>query len=312
MDKQYKTGILITILGAICWGFSGCFAQYLFDVKRISAEWLVSIRLIFAGIILICMGFASQKGELLAVFKDKVDLRQLLYFSIFGMLLVQYTSFSAIEYSNAGTAMVLQSLNPMVILVVVCVKEMRPPSKLEVVAMTIALVGIFLLSTRGNIHNMILTNRALFLGLASAVFVAVYNLLSVRILKKYGTYAIVGFGMLFAGLIMAAITPPWRYEIVWDTGTIWAVAGVTLIGTAIAFSLYLKGVSMVGSFMGSLLSGVEPVTTIIVSILFLGSEFHPIELVGAVMILGTVFVLSYYSGKEDENISSDEVEVNEI
>ncbi|MBR2851964.1 MAG: EamA family transporter, partial [Anaerotignum sp.] len=62
--------------------------------------------------------------------------------------------------------------------------------------------------------------------------------------------------------------------------------------TAIAFSLYLKGVSIVGPFTGSLLGMVEPVTAIIISLAFLGADFHIMDFIGFVMILGTVVALS--------------------
>lgn len=309
MDKN-KAGIIVTVSGAVCWGFSGCFGQFLFVEKGITAEWLVSVRLVFAGILLILIGLVLNKESMWDIFKNKADTKQLLLFSILGMLLVQYTYFAAIQHSNAGTATVLQSLNPLVILGVICVKEIRFPKKLEVGAIISALLGTFLLSTHGDIHNMSLTGMALFLGLSSAVSAALYNLLSGRIMKKYGVYVVVGFGMLIAGVIMIFVAPPWKYEILWDLETIWAVLGVVVIGTAVAFSLYLKGVSMVGPFMGSLLTSVEPVTAIIVSFLFLGSEFHPIELVGFILVLGTVFVLSYYSGRpvKDKNVEESETE----
>ena len=64
------------------------------------------------------------------------------------------------------------------------------------------------------------------------------------------------------------------------------------IGTAVAFSLYLKGVSIVGPFMGRLLGMIEPVVAIIVSLAFLGAKFHIMDFVGFVLILGTVVALS--------------------
>ncbi|MDD3394344.1 MAG: DMT family transporter [Anaerotignum sp.] len=293
-----KLGIFITLSGGICWGISGCFGQYLFSEKGITAEWLVTIRLIYAGILLILMGLVLQKGKMWEVFRNKADRKQLFIFSLLGMLMCQYTYFAAIQHSNAGTATVLQSLNPLLILGVVCVKGRRFPRKVELCAIIAALLGTFLLSTHGDIHTMSLTGMALFLGLSSALGAALYNLLSGGLMQKYGVYVVVGFGMLFAGIIMLVAVRPWEFEILWDAQTILAVLGVVVIGTAVAFSLYLKGVTMVGPFMGSLLGSIEPVTAIVVSLLFLGSAFHPIELVGFILILGTVFGLSFYSGRE--------------
>ena len=84
-----------------------------------------------------------------------------------------------------------------------------------------------------------------------------------------------------------------------DGETRLAGVGVIVIGTAIAFSLYLKGVSIVGAFMGSLLGTVEPVTAIVVSFLFLGSKFQWIDLLGFALILGTVLLLSLRSPHEE-------------
>lgn len=298
MEGKKKAGIFITLSGGICWGISGCFGQYLFVEKGITAEWLVTIRLVYAGILLILMGLVLQKGRMWDIFREKQDRRQLLWFSMLGMLMCQYTYFAAIQHSNAGTATVLQSLNPLVVLLVVCVKGLRLPSKLEIGAIASALLGTFLLSTHGDIHTMSLTGMALFLGLSSAVGAALYNLLSGKIMKKYGVYVVVGFGMLIAGIVIMVMVRPWTFDILWDAETIFAVIGVVVIGTAVAFSLFLKGVSMVGPFMGSLLGSIEPVTAIVVSYLFLGSAFHPVELIGFLLVLITVFALTFYEGKE--------------
>ncbi|KXL52679.1 putative inner membrane transporter YicL [Anaerotignum neopropionicum] len=312
MDGKKKAGIFITLSGGMCWGISGCFGQYLFNEKGITAEWLVTIRLILAGIILVLMGFTLQGGKMWDIFKNKSDRKQFFVFSMLGMLMCQYTYFAAIQHSNAGTATVLQSLNPLVVLAVVCVKEIRFPNKVEIGAIFAALFGTFLLSTHGDIHNMSLTGMALFLGLSSAVGAALYNLLSGGLMQRYGVYVVVGFGMLLAGIVMLIFVHPWEYEILWDRGTIFGVFGVVVIGTAVAFSLYLKGVSMVGPFLGSLLGSIEPVTAIAVSLLFLGSAFHPTELVGFILILVTVLGLSLYSGKDERKKDGIENEIEKL
>ena len=50
MGKGKKTasemiGILITIIGGICWGLSGTCGQFLFNHKGITSKWLVPGRL---------------------------------------------------------------------------------------------------------------------------------------------------------------------------------------------------------------------------------------------------------------------------
>ena len=291
--KENRTaGILITLSGGACWGLSGCFGQYLFQEKGITAEWLVTMRLVFAGLLLIVLGFLLTKKKMRDVWKNPVDKKRLLIFSIGGMLTCQYTYFAAIQYSNAGTATVLQSLNPLIILAIVCMKGKRLPRKFETAAIFCALLGVYLLSTHGDIHSMTITMLALIFGLGAAASAAAYNLLSGDLLRKYGVYSVVGYAMFIAGIVMLIVVRPWEYAVVFDKETILATAGVVVIGTAMAFSLYLKGVSIVGPFMGSLLGMIEPVVAIIVSLAFLGADFHIMDFIGFVLILGTVVALS--------------------
>ncbi len=291
--KESRTaGILFTLCGGVCWGLSGCFGQFLFQERSLTAEWLVAVRMLLAGLLLVMIGHIVQGKKVNDIFRDKKDRKQLFWFSVFGMLFCQYTYFAAIAESNAGTATVLQSTAPILILAVVCITRPRLPKGVEALAILGALVGTFLLSTHGDISSMQLTPLALILGLCAAAGAAMYNLMSSKILQKYGVYPVVGYGMLIAGILMCIVVRPWEREVPTDIQTILATAGVIIIGTAVAFSLYLKGVSIVGPFMGSLLGSVEPVTAIVVSFLFLHSDFQLLDLVGFALILVTVTLLS--------------------
>ena len=171
--KENRTaGILITLSGGACWGLSGCFGQYLFQEKGITAEWLVTIRLTCAGLLLILLGLILTKRRMGDVWKQKADRNLLLLFAFAGMLTCQYTYFAAIQHSNAGTATVLQSLGPVVILAYICLRGKRLPTKLEAGAIFFALLGVFLLSTHGDIHSMTITTLALIFGLGAAASAA--------------------------------------------------------------------------------------------------------------------------------------------
>ncbi len=113
----------------------------------------MALRLLFAGLIMIVMGFALHGKRNLDVLKKKADLLRLLIFAFCGISLCQFTYFMAIEASNAGTATVLQYLSPILILSAVCIKEKRRPVGLELGAIRLSLLGTFVLGTHGNIHT---------------------------------------------------------------------------------------------------------------------------------------------------------------
>ena len=63
-------------------------------------------------------------------------------------MLCQYSYFQTIEWSNAGTATVIQYLGPALIVVWVCLRTKRLPEKKEVLGMYLfAVTGIFLIAT---------------------------------------------------------------------------------------------------------------------------------------------------------------------
>ena len=109
--KKETLGTVMAVCGGICWGFSGCCGQFLFETRGAKAPWLVALRLLFAGLIMIVMGFALHGKRNLDVLKKKADLLRLLIFAFCGISLCQFTYFMAIEASNAGTATVLQYLS---------------------------------------------------------------------------------------------------------------------------------------------------------------------------------------------------------
>ena len=115
-----KKGILMTILGTTFWGISGTISQFLFSNYDVNTIWLTSIRMVFAGIILLVIGYIKEKEKLIGIIKDKKDRTRLIIFAIFGLMLCQYSYLSAIFHSNSSTASILQYLNPVFIMLYLC------------------------------------------------------------------------------------------------------------------------------------------------------------------------------------------------
>ena len=104
---QFKY-ILLTIIAAIGWGFSGTCSEHLFKTYGTNGEWLTSIRLLSAGILLILICLASGQGRaLIGIIKSKRDLPVLLLFSVFGMMAVQYCHRPSIQRSRLCPALCL-------------------------------------------------------------------------------------------------------------------------------------------------------------------------------------------------------------
>lgn len=290
-----KKGIVLTILGGVAWGLSGVSGQYLFAVKELNAPWLVTMRLIIAGIIMIIVSFRDVKNinGTFGVFREKKDAIQIIIFGIIGMAACQLSYFVTIEKSNAGTATVLQYTAPVIIMLYLSVKNKIMPKFNEICALVLVVLGTFFLATHGDIFNLAISKEALIWGLFSALTVVFYNLLPVKLMNKFGTMPVLGWGMVVGGIFMMIIVKPWIVPGIWDIKTWMGFASVIIIGTALAFGMYLEGVRLIGAKKASMFASSEPLTSTVATAIFMNVAFVGMDIIGLVCILFGVSLLSF-------------------
>ena len=288
----YVKGILLALLAGILWGITGPLGQFLFDEKTITPEWLVTCRLIVSGTAILLGMFVKRRWEIFTIWKDKKDAVHMVIYSVAGMMAVQYSFFVAVEASNGGTATVLQYTNPvMIILYLALFQKVRPKSK-EVVAVLLALAGIFLLSTNGNLHTLVITPKGLFMGLLCAVFTCFYSMLPRRLMEKYDEVMVCGWSMFIGGIVLAIWKNPWKIGAGADY-QVWGLFGMlVLFGTVIPFIASLKAIMLSGPMYANVLASIEPVVASFLTFLFLGTTFGGFEILGFGCIILTIVMLS--------------------
>ena len=288
----YVKGILLALLAGILWGITGPLGQFLFDEKTITPEWLVTCRLIVSGTVILLEMFVKRRWEIFTIWKDKKDAVYMVIYSVAGMMAVQYSFFVAVEASNGGTATVLQYTNPvMIILYLALFQKVRPKSK-EVVAVLLALAGIFLLSTNGNLHTLVITPKGLFMGLLCAVFTCFYSMLPRRLMEKYDEVMVCGWSMFIGGIVLAIWKNPWKIGAGADY-QVWGLFGMlVLFGTVIPFIASLKAIMLSGPMYANVLASIEPVVASFLTFLFLGTTFGGFEILGFGCIILTIVMLS--------------------
>ncbi len=291
-------GILLVVTGSTLWGISGTVAQYLFQQKGFTAEWLVVIRLLCSGVIMLTFTSLLEKRDIFAIWKSRNGTLSIILFSVLGMLGVQYTYFAAIEAGNAASATILQYLAPIFVTAYLVIRDKRSPSKKEVTVLFIALLGTFLLITNGNIKELSISNWAVFWGIASAITAAFYTLQPYKLIKEWGTSLIVGWGMLIGGLFFSFVRPPWSYEGEFNGYTASAILFVVVFGTLIAFFCYLESLKYISASETSLLACTEPLSAAFLSVIWLQVTLGFYQWLGTVCIIITISILSYKPKKQ--------------
>lgn len=293
MMKRYEIiGIILTLLGATLWGVSGTSVQFVGNFRNMNLEWLLTMRLITAGLLTVLYGWIRQGSAIFNVFRNWRDTLGLVIFGVFGMALCQYTYFRSIVIAGAGIATVLQYLAPSMIIIYLLVRYGKRPSRGEIISVILALAGTICLMGNNGFSFESFRSDVLFWGLLSAVGVAVYSVSPVRLLATYGTIPIVGFGMLLSGLVAAVLFQQPHSYATWDVWTVVGCFNVVFLGTIVSFNAYLEGVKRIGAVSGSILSSIEPISAAFFGWALLGNQFNWVGILGMAMIIATVIIIA--------------------
>lgn len=285
-------GILLTILGGVGWGFSGACAQFLFSNYGVDPRWVVCVRLLLGGLVFVAVACFIDRANLKAAVSSPRALLRMAGYSLGGLSLCMVCYLNAIDTSNAGTATVLQALNLVIILAVTCVQLRRRPSGKEALGVALALAGTFLLATHGQLGSLAITPAGLAWGLVNAVAAALYTLLPARLLHEFGSVVTTGISMLVGAVATWALFQPWAIMPTLDGVGVAAVVGIVLVGTVMSYFLFLTGVKMIGSMLAGLFASTEPITAGVLSVVWLGTSFAPVDLVGMALIIAMMFLMA--------------------
>ncbi|MDO4266343.1 MAG: DMT family transporter [Eubacteriales bacterium] len=296
MEKKKSSGALYAVLGAVSWGFSGTASQYLFMNYELNSIWVTSMRMTLSGIVLIlaCFCVSSKRAELVALLRHKHDFFHEILFALAGLMFVQAAYLTAIEYSNSATATVLQNLSVAFIAIFTAVRTKTMLSRVHIFSILLALFGVFLLATHGNIRTMVLSAQGLFWGVMAAVGVCTYSLLSAGLVVRWDAAVVSAYGMLIGGVVLGLSSRAFFMPAALDITGWFVLALIVLIGTVGAFTLFIKGIGEIGAVKATLIGCLEPVSATIISALWLGSKFSLIDIAGFACILITVFLFTLH------------------
>ena len=287
--KGKNRGLLLDTIGCICWGVSGTFSQYLFANQIVSVWWIAGLRALVAGLVILGFYRLIFRGSVTRIWHYTHDWHVLIAFTFLGLLPWQLTYFLAIKYSNAPTATVLQFTGPVFIIIALAGIKKRWPRWLDVISIGVSMTGLVLMATDGHLDHLALAPLGIFWGLMTGVTQATYTLIPVKLLHKYDPEVILGWAMLFGSvpllpqlhpLPLATLTPV----------VITALLVIIFGGTVVGYLFYLISLNYLRPTVTGMLDCFEPLTATILSVLFLGTRLTGPEIIGACLILLTVFL----------------------
>lgn len=292
-------GVVCALLGGVLWGFSGTCAQLLMSTYEVPALWITCARMLIAGALFLAATAVKDWRGLAAVFRDWRSLISIAAFAIFGVLLTQVSYLLTIGYTDAGTGTMLEQIGLVFIMLYVCLRNRRLPKLREAFGLVLALIGMVVISTQGDLGGLAIPIEGLAWGLVAALALAFYTLMPTRVLKKWGSLIVTGLAMTFGGVAATLFVQPWTIPVTVEPGMVATMAAIIVVGTLGAYMLYLQGITDAGPVKASLLCCVEPVSAMIISATWLGTPVTAFDIVGCVLILAMVFLVTQREGDAD-------------
>ncbi|MBB2482996.1 EamA family transporter [Bacillus sp. APMAM] len=307
---QRRKGLFLVITGAIFWGIGGTVAKKLFQQYAIDINWLVTTRLLIAGLLLLSVQFfRKDRSQILGVWKNRRAALQLIIFGLIGMLGVQYTYMASIKNGNAAVATLLQYLAPVMIIVYLILSRQSVLTRKDLVTVSLALIGCFFLLTNSSFSQLSVPTLAIVWGILSGLALAFYTLYAVPLLKQYDSLVIVGWAMMIGGFALSFIHPPWQMDFKDLTLEAYLyLIFVIIFGTMIAFWFFIESLQSLSPKESSLLGSIEPLAAVLTTVFWLKESFGIFQWIGTTCIIIMILLLALH---KDSSSNTNQLSKNE-
>ncbi|MED3553571.1 DMT family transporter [Cytobacillus praedii] len=288
--------------GASLWGIIAFFVKGLGNYNFTAME-IVAIRVIFAAIFLLIIGIVRYPKEM--KLKQVKDVRLFVGTGILSIVFFNFCYFTTISQMNISVAVILLYTSPafVTILSFMFLKENLTITKIAAVAGTI--IGCVLIAgiSMGDSN---ITFIGIITGLGSGLGYALYTIFGKFALEKYQPFTITFYTFLIAAIALIPVTRLWtKLEIILDINVLLYGIGLGLIPTVLAYFLYTWGLEKTEGSKAAIIATVEPVVATVLGVLLYGERLGFFQIIGALLIIGSVLIVNISFRKKSINQSED-------
>lgn len=257
---------------------------------------LAGARAILASVILIAYLALRQPSTL------RVKLNDLWFLAVFGVLGlagVHVTYFQTIDHTDVATAILLQYLAPIIVLVISVTFLGERFTWALPAGVVLAVLGCaFIVGILAG-EGMVIDRVGLMWGLASAVFFAMYSLLGRHAVKFFGSWTLLAYGFGFAAIFWLIYLGGASRVIDLLAAPFGAVTllYIVVFATILPFAAFLKALYLIGATKTIVTSTIEPVVAAAATWLFVDS-FTGAQAIGALLVLAAVAVIQFQPGSD--------------
>lgn len=300
-------GYLFIAAATFFWGLSAAMGRAMFTgrfsgtghaLNPIDPLVLAQSRSTIALLILAPILLARGRARLLV---RKTHVVQFFLLGILGIAGSNYFYYLAIEKTTVATAIVLQYVAPVWVLLYMLARRLQRPTLMRVSGVILAVIGCAFavgeIGTRNGFPWLAITGlRFNKVGVIAAELAAVtfafYNVYAQHLVQLYHRWTVLVYSLLGAALFWIAVNPPWKIAAQHYSGSQWLFMLVFAISSMlIPFALYFTGLQYLDPTRAIVTACLEPVWAILLTAMIVGELVSTMQVVGIGVVLAATILV---------------------
>lgn len=296
MKISKSWGIPAVLFAVFVWGISFvCTKVVLTDLPPVSIAFFRQ----FIAIVPLVFLVRSKKENF------KIQKNELLIFilaTFFGIVLYFYFENKGLTLTTASNASMLVSAVPAFVLISESIFKRTKIALSSLLCVIASILGVYFVifdsGTPDFSSDTIIGNLLILCALFSWI---VYTFLSDKLGKKYSSLKMTTLQTFFSiPLFTPFILDEVKYWQIPSTISVFNLIFLGVFCSALAYVFYLFGIKTLGPVLPSALLNLIPVVTIFTGVLFLNESISPFQIIGTILIIGSLSFLSLMRLKKDK------------
>ncbi len=297
-------GYALATMAAVFWATGGLVAKWLFTpLDAASAQWPLPPLGIEAAPAVLAGARALSAAVLLLVYvgifrRDELRIRTrdipfLAFFGIVGLAGLHVSYFFAIANANVATAVLLEYLAPVIVLVFSVGFLGERFTWALPVGVALSVTGCALVVGAFGSSGLDVSPAGIAWGLAAAGFFALYQLMGRWAAPRFSPWTLLTYGLLAASVFwivfLGGLVSVMR--LVSTVGGLAAVIYVAVMSTIIPFAASLKALHYIDATKAVVTSTLEPVIAGILAWFLLAESFSSLQILGGGLVLAAIAIV---------------------
>ncbi len=254
---------------------------------------LIALRMVFSLPFFIAMALWARRDSARTPL-TRSDLRAVFVLGFLGYYLASFLDFLGLQYVSAGVGRLMLFLYPTITVLLSALFLGKRVNAREMIALVVSYVGLALVLSRafgGASHNVLLGAMLVF---GSAISYAVYLVSSSQVVQRLGSLRFTAYATSVASVLCIAqflllrplsalILPPQVYAL---------AAAMGVLCTVLPVYMTAEALRRIGANHVAIFGAAGPVTTIFFGWVGLEEHMTPLQIAGAVLVLGGVMLVT--------------------